>query len=771
MITSFPPRECGIATYSEDLINALNSQYEEAFDIKVCALDEPGTQPRYTDPRVLYHFDAWNEEACARMVQEINHNPAIRLIHVQHEFGLFGGEYGSYLLQMMLKLEKPVVLTFHTVLPAPDAKRRELVRSLCTLAVRCTVMTHNSAHILEEEYGIDADQLRVVPHGTPAIAWKDPLALKRKYELEGKTVFSTFGLLSPNKSIETGIEALAPIVQEFPDVVYLILGRTHPGVVRHEGERYREMLEQKVEELGLTRNVRFVNKYLELDELLEYLQLTDVYFFTSADPHQAVSGTFTYALSCGCPVISTPIPHAKEYLSDSTGILLKDFRNPTQLAEAALTLLRQPERCQNMSQQAYGQMNAGSWYNVAILHRNVYREEDKAFGGRSNLPILKMDHLERLSSEFGIYQFARYNQPDPAHGYTLDDNARALILTCEYRQLSQERRTEEWMGKYLRFMRHCQQADGTFLNYVDDTLQFTTQNQEVNLEDANMRAVWALGVLLEHHHRLPVPAHLRKMAEQMLARVTPHIAQVRSPRAASFALKGLYHLHKAQGLTQPHCEAVDLLATHLQSLYRDNQGEGWQWFEPYLTYANSILPEAMLYAYRLTDQSAYLQTARTTMQFLIDKMCTEERIKLIPNTGWLQKGQTCEGFGEQSIDVSYTIHTLLEFEQEFPQQGYGELAELAFSWYVGNNHLQQFVYNPTTGGCHDGVEETNVNLNQGAESTVCYLWARIQIENFRKRAQLPRPAKAQRTQPPTSYHPLPNFRSMPVAARSPENRD
>lgn len=368
MLSSYPPRECGIATYSKDLFNAL-SQTIGGSSLSVCAL-ETSKESRDYPEEVKYILDTSQVHEYILLAEKVNKDKNIKAVFVQHEFGLFGGRYGDMLLYFLYTLRKPVMITFHTVLPNPDQKLISVVRNIVEKANAVMVMTNSSANMLVNEYGVLESNIHVIPHGTHPVKHQDKLKLKQKYSLTGRITLSTFGLISSNKSIETALEALPEIVEKFPEVLYLIIGRTHPEVVKHEGENYRISLEEKIAELGLSDNIRFVNKYVELPELLELLQLTDVYLFTSKDPNQAVSGTFAYAMSCGCPIISTSIPHAKEILTPDTGILV-GFNDPKGFSDAVINLLANPVLHQNMSRNTLSVSSSSEWSNVAVSHKRM----------------------------------------------------------------------------------------------------------------------------------------------------------------------------------------------------------------------------------------------------------------------------------------------------------------------------------------------------------------------------------------------------------------
>ena len=726
-LTTYPPRECGIATFTQDMVHALTQQFRASYDFKICALEEGFEHQRTYPEEVVATLNAHDLKACADSAEQINRDPSVRVVCIQHEFGLFGGERGDHVLAFLYSLNKPAIVSLHTVLPNPDAKLRRLMHNIARTAQKLVVMTHRSAEILLNEYGLDPEMLTVIPHGTHLTPWHDAALLKEKYGLRGKKVLATFGLLSENKGIENAIEALSRIKESLPEVTYLILGKTHPVVVKQEGERYREKLQHLVRQRGLEDHMRFVNKYLSLDELLEYLSLTDTYLFVSKDPNQAVSGTFSYAMSCACPIISTPMPHAQEMLKEDMGILLQDFNQPAQIAEAAIKILSDDTLRQHMSNNAYYYTRDAIWQNVAVKYAQLFQQVDDPSGIlRYDLPDVTLDHLRKLTTPVGMIQFANFGIPDLDSGYTLDDNARALIALCMHYHTLREPQSLPLLETYLDFVVSCQQADGSFLNYVDKHRQFTPQNDAVNLEDAAMRAVWSLGTVV-HYHKV-LPSDLVMKAKLALVRSLLVIREVDSPRARAFAIKGLYAYYQVEPDTVVR-ETIDHLAKGLLSKFTATAIPEWNWFEDYLTYANSVLSEGMMYAYLATQREEYQRVAYQSFDFLIQCLfVNKDQIKVVSNDGWWMKGEECKSGGEQPIDVCYTIMALSLFYQVSHRPSYQQKLHAAFSWYLGNNHLSQIVYNPVTGGCFDGLEEGHVNQNQGAESTVCYLIARLKME-------------------------------------------
>jgi glycosyltransferase involved in cell wall biosynthesis len=725
-VTSYPPRECGIATYSQDLITALNNKFSNSLSIKICALENGKDTYDYPE-EVKYTLDTSKVTSYMDLVEEINEDDHVQLVLIQHEFGFYKNQEQAF-LQLLYEVVKPIVVVFHTVLPNPNARLRLEIKNIVAACKSIVVMTRTSAEILMSDYGVSKQKITVIAHGTHLVPHLSEKFLKEKYGLTGRKVLTTFGLLSSGKSIETTLDALPAIIDQCPEVIFLIIGKTHPEVVKNDGEVYRESLIQKVKDLGIKDHVKFINKYLALPMLLEYLQLTDIYLFTTNDPHQAVSGTFAYAMSCGCPIISTPIPHAKEVLTKDTGIII-DFKNSKQLADGVNLLFNDYPLRKSIITNTLQKIVSTAWENSAVAHAKLFQfMMGNKIELQYNLPEINLDHLKAMTTEFGLIQFSKINQPDIKSGYTLDDNARALVATCMCFKLIGEKERINDIRKYLAFLKFCQQPTGGFLNYVDQEHNFTDQNQEVNLDDSNGRALWALGYVVSLKEILP--KEIIHDAIRIFEQALPSMKSVKSPRAIAFAMKGLFYFHKGKKSID-HLDLVQLYANRLLEMYKTESNIVWEWYEGYMTYANSILPEAMLYAWLMTGDSIYKDTARTSFNFLLSLIFNKNGIEVISNKGWLQKGKKAGQYGEQPIDVAYTIMTLSKFYDVFMDEDYHRKMNIAFDWFLGSNRLQQIIYNPCTGGCYDGLEETHVNLNQGAESTVSYLMARLTVEKYK----------------------------------------
>ncbi len=729
-ISSYPPRECGIATFTQDLISSLNFLFDSTFKIEVCAL-ENGKLDRPYDKIVRYQMDVTDPEDVHEVACQINSDEGIVAVCVQHEFGLFAGKNGSGFLDLLAFLEKPVFTTFHTVLPFPNLGITKVVRKIAALSTKVITMTRNASKVLENTYAIDTDKITCIPHGTHLVNWKQPAALKRKYGLSGHKILATFGLLGPNKSIETTLKAMPGIIEQHPDVRFLILGKTHPELVKTEGEKYRNKLERYIKKLGIRDHVEFINKYLSLEELLEYLQLTDIYLFTSKDPNQAVSGTFAYALSCACPIVSTPIPHALEMLDDHVGRII-DFGDYRQLAVEVNEILSSEDKRSEMSLNAFHKTRMTIWENVANQYARTLADSLHSKKLRYSLPPVSMDHLNRMTADRGIIQFSSLGIPDLSSGFTLDDNARAMIGVIMHYSRFQRPDDLLLINKYFSFIKYCQRPDGRFSNYVDQKGAFHKQNQYTNLDDSNGRAIWALGYLIANHKG--VSQDLVTKAIIAISQSTEWIMELKSPRAIAFVIKGLYY-HNQYITNKTYLGIIEDLGELLLGYYVDSSDENWKWFEAYLTYENGVLPEAMILVYQITKKETFKTCAIESLDFLIKILFKNDMIKVVSNRGWMSRGEANPSYGEQPIDVTSTILALDTFHTVTNEEKYSDYLVTAFEWFLGNNHLGQIIYNPVSGGCYDGLEEDHPNLNEGAESTVCYLMARLATEDYIEKPQ------------------------------------
>jgi glycosyltransferase involved in cell wall biosynthesis len=727
-ISSYPPRECGIATFTQDLVHAFNGIYNQTLEARVCALEEE--QQKGYPQEVILTLKTNRPEHYQNVAHYINTHEQIISVVIEHEFGLFKGEYGEHIFYLLDEIRKPVFICFHTVLANPDARLLEVVSRIAAHMEKIIVLTEHSKQILQSDYNIPASQINVIPHGIHLVK---PIvnrqALKSKYGFDHKMIMSTFGLISSNKGIETALEAIAALPDK-KNILYLILGKTHPNVFKQEGEKYREYLTKRVYELDIEEHVLFVNKYLDLPELLTYLKLTDIYLFTSKDPSQTVSGTLSYAMGTGCTVVSTPIPHAKEVLKNDAGYIF-DFGNSQQLSSIITDLMEHPDKLKETSMNAARLAKGNAWENIANQFAVLVKPYIRNYSSLTyNLPSLKLNHLCKLTTSRGMVQFCEMCEPDMKSGYTTDDNARALYVLTLYNELyPNDPFVNNYFTIYLSFLEKTQLSQGNFLNYMNHEGEFTAQNYIENLDEANARAFVALSRFV---YSADVHERLKFVAMRMISKSLKHMYQINSPRSIAKVIKGLYFLQQYKSELQD-LSAVHLLSQELMRLYTETSSPEWEWFEPYLTYNNSAIPEGLMYAYLATNNILYKKVAERSFDFLLSKVFLDGRLQVISNKGWIKKGTPyIHQYGEQPMEVASIIEALYIFYQATGEHRYKDYLQMAFSWFIGNNHLNQMVYHPVNGGCHDGVEEFEINSNQGAESTLSYIVSRLTMDKVKQ---------------------------------------
>lgn len=736
IISSYPPRECGLATFSIDIVNSVGVVFGNTLPLEVCALQNDQSTFDY-NREVTYILNTSDSAEYRKTAEKINDRDDIGMVCIQHEFGLFGGNYGSYIISFLLAINKPLITVFHSVLPNPDFYRLKIVKKIADLSDRIIVLTKKSKQLLINQYNFQDSKITIIAHGTHTVLWNQKELLKSKYSYDNRITLSTFGLMSENKSIETILGILPKIIEKHPNILYLVIGKTHPEIIKNQGEKYRNMLMDMVRNLQLKNNVLFINEYLELNQLLEYLSLSDIYLFTSKDPNQAVSGTLAYAMGCGCAVISNPIPHASEILNNDKGLLLDTFNDSGEFQKAILKLIENKEERIRIARNAFSHMRKTSWENIAIQYGLLFGAlTNKSEDLRFNTPPIKLDHIKKLTTNFGILQFSNFSEPDPESGYTLDDNARALINMVMYYDLYKENSVLKLASVYLSFMETIQRRDGWFDNFMNYDKQLTKQNLEVNLEDANGRALWSLGFVISHKQTLPI--NLIKRAEKCWHKAIVNIDNISSPRAIAYSIKGLYNYY----LAYPEKQIITIINQFADELLRHfniNADDEWQWYENYLTYANNVLPEAMMYCFLVTGNKKYKKIAEISLDFLLSQYFMKGQIKVISNRGWFKKDNERSFFGEQPIEVATTIIVLDLFYYVTKKKKYKDQLEMAFSWFLGNNHLKQIMYNPLNGASYDGLEDTHININQGAESSLCFLKAQMILKKYTRKEIIPEP--------------------------------
>lgn len=726
IVSTYPPRACGIAQFSFDLISYIDQFFSGSLETSVVALESPLLPEITYSEKVLFRISENDTEGYREVAEKLNAMDDVAVVLIQHEFGIFGGDYGRALLNFLEHLSKPVILTLHTVLPAPDSGMKDVLQKIASAVDTLTVMTQTSFDLLVAIYGVAKEKIVIVPHGIHPHAYEDPRNAKTILGLAEKKVITTFGLLGPGKGIEYGIEALPEITKIYPDLVYLVVGATHPIVLRNEGESYREKLSALARALKIENHVIFYNEYVDIDRLLTFLRATDIYLSLGQNPNQAVSGTLTYALGTGRPVISTPFAQAKELINPSVGALVS-FADSRDITHFVNDFFHDEERLKNMRRDAYFMTRDMTWENVALSYVALASTLAPELATvKKNLPKITLQHIHTLSDDFGIFQFADLTNPDPRYGYTIDDVARALIVVAEYKARGGSENTDVLTDIYVSFIERAATNDGRFNNYFTTLRELDhARNETENLDDATARALWALATVAYG----PFSSPERERARTLFLSMSRELHTSESPRAVAFYIKafGLWYEAEKNDIAR---NRVIVCADLLMSWYRHEPTPEWPWFENVLSYSNGLLCEGLLIAYQVTGTMEYFEVAKISLDFLISHSFQDGYCTPIGQKGWFKKGEEKQLFDQQPEEVSALVLALARMWQISGDEMYREKMFSAFEWYLGSNSIGKTMYTAVTGGCYDGFSETHINLNQGAESTISYLLARLAIERI-----------------------------------------
>ena len=716
-VGTYPPRRCGIATFTRDLAAGMSAASARIRPLAVAVTDEGG-EYEYPD-EVEYEIRQGTKGDYARAAELINYKD-VRWLSLQHEYGIFGGDDGAYILDLLSALRVPALVTLHTVLDQPSESQRKIVQRIAKSAP-LVVMSRVAADLLARRYDVPGARVQVVPHGIPDMPPRDQDVLKAGFGIVGHRMLLTFGLLGPNKGIETVIRALPAAIAACPDLVYFVVGATHPAVLRQYGEAYRTTLEREAERLGVRDHVVFRDQYVTTDELCRYLQAADIFVSPYLNEAQVTSGALSYAMGAGAAVISTPYWHARELLAEGRGRVFP-FGDSASLAREIVALVQDPAELRALRERGYEYTRGFTWPRIgaayvelgAALPANAGRRFHKREQPRaSSLPELRLDHVLRLTDDTGIVQHATFSVPARASGYCVDDNARALIVALHADRLTGSREAKRLVSTYLAFLHAAQTEDGTFRNLMRYDRSY---GDEPASDDCTGRALWALGTATQlarddGHRRLS-----RQMFERGLER-----ARELGPRGTALTMFGIVSFLAAHPEVAPAVELLRRLADRLCSLYRAHATDGWRWFEPTLTYDNALIPLALWRAYAITKDPASRTVAQETLAFLEETSFPDDRLALVGNAGWHRRGGRRAAADEQPVDATAFV---LAFRGAYIVTGdhrYLRRMRESFAWFLGANRLGISVYDPATAGCRDGLGETAPNLNQGAESTVSFL--------------------------------------------------
>lgn len=728
IVGNHPPRRCGIATFTSDLRQAIDGLSPRVETITV-AMSDPGHVHDYGE-HVAVEISRDRLSAYTAAADFLNQSD-IDVVSLQHEFGIFGGAAGEYVLTFLRRLRMPVVTTMHTVLTRPDPAQRRVMEELIQRSARLVVMARKGADILREVYGVAEDKIAVVAHGIPDVVLPAPEIARRVLGLPvERPTLLTFGLLSPGKGIEGMIEALPAIVAKHPNVNYLILGATHPHLKRNEGERYRDCLAVVAAKLGVAANVSFLDRFVELDDLVQYIAACDVYVTPYMNEAQITSGTLAYSSGLGRPVVSTPYWHATELLRDGVGILVP-FAAPTALSDAINQLLDHPQARAKMAAQAFSAGRAMTWSATAEKYRQVFasvRLEHRSARGSvamlpravaSTLPGIETTHLATMSDDTGLLQHAVLGMAARDHGYCIDDNVRGLLFLAELQRVRPLDRAElKLLTTYAAFTDHGWRPDaGVFRNFMSFDRRWL---DEVGSDDAQGRAVWALGVTACEG----APRHLGQWATVLAFRAAPGLTELKSEHAWAYGLLGVNPL---LGKFEGHREIEGVRATlagRMMQRLADCASADWIWFKDELSYDNARLPQALIETGVALGRADMTERGIAALDWLMAyQIAPEGHFRPIGTDSFGRRRLPPLPFDQQPLEAAATVAACLSAARATGEARWTGMAQSAFAWFLGENDLRVPVAEVETGGCFDGLHFDRRNGNQGAESTLAYLLA------------------------------------------------
>ena len=738
VLGNYLPRQCGIATFTTDLCDAISAEYGAT---ELLALPVNDTEEGYRYPeRVRFELSEGNVSSYRQAADFLNFSN-IDLVCLQHEYGIFGGAAGSHILELLRRLRMPIVTTLHTVLRQPNPDQRVVLSEIASLSDRIIVMSQNSAEILQEVFHVPEHKIDLIPHGVPDVPFIDPNFYKDCFGTQGKIVMLTFGLLSPNKGIENVIQALPRILSQHGNVVYLVAGVTHPHIRRREGDQYRLHLQNMARDLGVAANVIFHNKFVSPQELMELIGAADIYITPYKHKEQVVSGTLARALSAGKAIISTPYLHAVELLAEDRGVLVP-FDDPQAIADRTLELLHNDTERHAMRKRAYLHARSMVWNRVAQEYMGSFervnnerlRNPRATFSAQNTekvldrLPAIKLDHLYRMTDATGIVEHAVFVVPNYPEGYTTDDNARALIVAILLEQLgvAAPPGSADLASRYLAFLWLAfDPATRRFRN----CLSYERQWQEPEgSEDSHGRAVWGLGTVLGRSKE----EGLRGAAGRLFELALPAALDFKSPRACAFTLLGLHEYLDAFPGDRAASSAAEDLANRLLTCYRAHHSPGWEWFENSLAYSNGRLPQALLRSGVRSANSEMEAAGLQALDWLVTIQRSEEKGHFVPigSQGFYSKKTEKARFDQQPVEACAVVSACLQAYRVTGKGRWRKEAWSAFNWFLGDNDLQVALYDPFTGGCRDGLHPDRANENQGAESTLSFLMALLEMRRL-----------------------------------------
>lgn len=738
VIGNYLPRLCGIATFTTDLVEALSIEAPGINFEAVVMNDNPQGYKYPEKVRFEIQQNKFSDYSIASEYLNINQ---MDIVCVQHEYGIFGGSAGSYLLRLLGELRMPIVTTLHTVLKDPEPEYREVMLKLAGLSERLIIMSKKAVDILTDVYDIPKEKITFIHHGIPDVPFVDPNFYKDQFMVEGKKVLLTFGLLSPTKGIEYVLHALPTIIKKHPDIAYIILGATHPHILKAHGDEYRIRLQQLVHKFNLGNHVHFQNRFVGLKELCEFLGTADIYITPYLEEAQITSGTLIYAMGAGKPIVSTPYWYAAEMLADGRGVIVP-FKDSEAIAEQITNLLDNDVDRHQIRKKAYSFTREALWSEVSKRYLDVFRDVklkrsqyprprhlySNNIKSITNfeLPEIKLDHLKIMTDDTGILQHATYTIPNRNHGYCTDDNARALIVTSMAYKYSSSNNV--WLDSlsslYLSFLLDAYNEDnGKFRNFMTYSRQWM---EEVGSEDSHGRSLWGLGKIIVFTRNIGQ----KEVATLLFKRALKAAEVFTSPRAIAFTLVGIQaYLEKFSGDSEVR-RMQEILAEKMYNLFKNNVTQDWPWLEKAVSYANGRLVHALLLSGQSMQRDDMIEMGLNSLKWLLDIQTNNGHFSPIGNNGWYEQGQPRSRFDQQPIEANAMVEACVEAFNLTRDRAWLDSAVMCFNWFLGHNDLNISLYDPKTGGCRDGLMADGINQNEGAESSLAWLLSLMALQNL-----------------------------------------
>jgi glycosyltransferase involved in cell wall biosynthesis len=722
-IGTYPPRECGIGTFTMNLYKSMvtsGSSLNEPIEGFIVAMNDHEQKFNYPE-EVLQTIRQEHQRDYLEAVKFINLSGADVCI-LEHEFGIYGGQNGIYILPLLNRLEIPLIVTLHTIVKTPSYNEKAVLQEICKMAQKVVVMSHKAIEFLTSIYDVDKDKIAYIEHGVPDIQFNQEQS-KKEFKLENRKLLLTFGIISRNKGIETVIKALPKVIEKHPEVLYMVLGKTHPNVLRHSGEEYRNFLQRLIKSLHLEDHVFFMNEFINQKELFKYLSASDIYITPYLNEAQITSGTLSYAIGVGSAVISTPYWHASELLADGRGRLF-NFNDSEELSGIFMELLDNPETLKDLRKKAFEYGKTITWpksgNKYVDLVQNVVAGNPELVVEKGTtidpliLPPFSLDHIKRLTDDTGIIQHAKFGIPNLKEGYCLDDNSRALLMVLMAYRQKKDMLALNLAPIYLSYIHYMQNKDGTFRNFLSFNRNFL---DEVGSEDSFGRTIWALGYLL---FNAPNDAYYQT-GKLVFFDASPNFEKLQSIRGIANTILGISYYIKRNPSDESMTERLRNLTNKLIKHYEDNSSAEWKWFEPLMAYDNAILPLALLHSAKRLNDEKITKIALESMNFLTGITLKDGYLSIIGNEKWYQKEGDRSMFAQQPVDA---LAMVLMYHQAFHLTRDKEYLTKLFScfmWFMGENDLRMNLFDFETKGCCDGFEKYGVNRNQGAESSLAYL--------------------------------------------------